>query len=332
MTAAPTPSTRRLCALLAVLGLTALMGITVKLVQSGPPTGHFIEYAMPHADEAPTAIAAAADGSIWFTIDRADALGRWREGRIERVPTPRRNFEPLGLAVAADGSAWYTDIAAGAVVHLAPSGEASPYTLDSPITRLGRLAVAPDGSVWFADATGWGITQLQNGTFKRHAGVAADEGPYGIAVSADGVVWASLQRGGKLVRIDPDGTTASLDLPRRGAVPTDLAVGADGSVWFLQFRANRLGQLKEGKFYEFEVGQENVGLSGLAAAPDGTVWFGMVRTSSLGRLRNGKLTTIRLPRANARPYSIAVDPSGNVWYADLSGYIGMLPARYADLP
>ena len=314
------------------VGLAMLIGSAGYWLRGKPAPARFVEYAMANPQEAPMAIAAGADGSIWFTIDHADSIGRLRGGRIEWLPTPGRNVEPLGLAVATDGSAWYTDIAAGAVVHLAPSGEASPYTLDSPITRLGRLAVAPDGSVWFADATGWGITQLQNGTFKRHAGVAADEGPYGIAVSADGVVWASLQRGGKLVRIDPDGTTASLDLPRRGAVPTDLAVGADGSVWFLQFRANRLGQLKEGKFYEFEVGQENVGLSGLAAAPDGTVWFGMVRTSSLGRLRNGKLTTIRLPRANARPYSIAVDPSGNVWYADLSGYIGMLPARYADLP
>jgi virginiamycin B lyase len=329
---AATPSARRLWALLAAVGLAALLGILIKLVQSGAPTGRFVEYAMPHADEAPTAIAAASDGTVWFTIDRADAIGRWHEGRIERMPTPRRNFEPLGLAVAPDGSAWYTDIAAGAIVRMAPSGEASLFLLDTPITRLGRLAVAPDGSVWFADATGWGITQLQNGTFKHHASAAADEGPYGVAVGADGIVWASLQRSGKLMRIDPDGTTASVDVPRPGAVPTDLAVGPDGSVWFLQFRANRLGQFRDGKFYEFEIGAENVGISGLAVASNGTVWFGMVRTSSLGRLRNGRITTIRLPRANARPYSVALDPGGNVWYADLSGYIGMLPARYAELP
>jgi virginiamycin B lyase len=326
-----TPATRRLLAVLAALGLAVLLGALVKLVQGWAPAAKFVEYAMPHADEAPTAIAAAVDGSVWFTIDRADAIGRWRDGRIDRLATPRRNFEPLGLAIAADGSAWYTDIAAGALVRMAPSGEAAPYALNSPITRLGRLAVAPDGSVWFADASGWGITQLENGTFKQHASVAADDGPYGVAVSADGVVWATLQRSGKLVRINPDGTSASLDIPRRGAVPTDLALASDGSVWFLEFRANRLGQFKAGKFTEFEVGRENVGLSGLAVAADGAVWFGMVRTSSLGCLRNGKVASIRLPRANARPYSVAVDPSGNVWYADLSGYIGMLPARYADL-
>ena len=57
----------------------------------------------------------------------------------------------------------------------------------------------------------------------------------------------------------------------------------------------------------------------------------MVRSSSLGlaRMRDSRVVTFRLPRNNARPYSLAVDPDGNVWYADISGYVGMLPARYA---
>jgi streptogramin lyase len=75
--------------------------------------------------------------------------------------------------------------------------------------------------------------------------------------------------------------------------------------------------------------EQNAGLSGLAVAGDGAVWFGMVRSSSLGRLRDGRVPTFRLPRDNARPYSLAVDADGNVWYADISGYVGMLPARYA---
>jgi virginiamycin B lyase len=106
-----------------------------------------------------------------------------------------------------------------------------------------------------------------------------------------------------------------------------VAVGADGSVWFLQFRANRIGQLKDGKFADFAVAKENAGLSGLAVAADGAVWFGMMRRASLGRLRGGRIDTFRLPRENARPYSLAIDREGNVWYADITGYVGMLPAR-----
>ena len=326
------PGRWRLLAIVAALGLGALFAVSALLLWDRAPAARFAEYPMPAPQLAPIAIAAAADGSVWFTIDRADAIGRLRDGVIERLPTPGRNFEPLGLAVAADGSAWYTDIAAGAIVRISSSGEAARFALDGPLARLGRLAIAPDGSVWFADSTGYGITQLQNGTFKRHEVGSAGEGPYGVAVAADGTVWATLQGGSKLLRIEPGGSMLTIDLPRRGSGPTDIAVGADGSIWFLQFRSNRIGQLKEGKFADFEVAKQNAGLSGLAVANDGAVWFGMVRSSSLGRLRGGKVETFRLPRDNARPYSVAVDPTGNIWYADISGYVGMLSARYTRGP
>jgi virginiamycin B lyase len=55
----------------------------------------------------------------------------------------------------------------------------------------------------------------------------------------------------------------------------------------------------------------------------------MLRASSLGRLRNGELATFKLPRVDARPYSVAIDSAGNVWYADIHGYVGMLPAEHA---
>ena len=85
----------------------------------------------------------------------------------------------------------------------------------------------------------------------------------------------------------------------------------------------------DGRFDAFEVGRENAGLSGLAVTPDGAVWFGMLRDGSLGRLRGGRLETFRLPRERARPYSVAADRDGNIWYADITGFVGMVPARDA---
>jgi virginiamycin B lyase len=119
------------------------------------------------------------------------------------------------------------------------------------------------------------------------------------------------------------------ELADPGAVPTDVAVGPDGSVWFLAFRADRLGRDRQGRFESFDVPGASAGLSGLAVAPDGTVWFGMLRTASLGRWRAGRIDSLPLPRQRARPYSIAVDGAGNVWYADLTGHVGMLPAAAA---
>jgi len=64
-------------------------------------------------------------------------------------------------------------------------------------------------------------------------------------------------------------------------------------------------------------------------APNGDVWFGMLRHASLGRLRDGRVAVFALPRDNARPFSVDVDRDGNVWYADISGFVGMLPAQHA---
>ena len=321
----------RIATIAAVLGISVLGGGALLLVRA-IPEDKFVEYRMGEPQDAPIAIAAGTDGSIWFTIDHSDAIGRVRNGRIERLPTSSRNIEPLGLAVAADGSAWYTDLATRAIAHINSTGEIARFVLDTPITRLGRLAIAPDGAAWFADLTGYGITRLKDGVFTRHQIESARGGPYGVAVTADGAVWVTLQKGNQLIQLAADGNSRTFDLPRAGAVPTDVGVSSDGSVWFLQFRANRIGRFKDGQFSDVEAGRENVGLSGIAVAPNDDVWFGMMRRASLGRLRNGRIEIFPLPRENARPFSVAVDRGGNVWYADISGFVGMLPARHAGAP
>jgi virginiamycin B lyase len=303
-----------------------LAGVGARLVFPRSPAVRFVEYRMPEPYDAPIAIAAAADGTIWFTIDRAHSIGRIRAGRLERLPTSGPNIEPTGLGIGQDGSAWFTDMAARALGRISPTGEVSRFTLDTPIARLGRLAVAPEGAAWFAESTGSSVTRLKDGKFTRHQVEPSRGGPYGVAVAPDGSVWATLQSGNQLLRISAAGTVETLEIPRPGAVPTDIATGSDGSVWYIQFRANRIGRWRSGKFEDFEVTEENAGLSGLAVASDGSVWFGMLRRSSLGRLRDGKVKAFELPRDNARPYTLVVDPAGNVWYADITGYIGMLPA------
>src|SRR5262249_21178856 len=187
--------------------------------------------------------------------------------RIERLPTSGRNIEPIGLAVGADGSAWYTDIAARAIARINSAGEIARFVLDTPIVRLGRLAIAPDGAAWFADTTGYGMTRLRDGVFTRYPIESARGGPYGVAVTADGAIWATLQSGNQLLHIATDGTSTTFDLPRGGAVPTDITVGSDGSVWFLQFRVNRIGRFKDGQFSDVEAGRGNAGLQRLADGP-----------------------------------------------------------------
>jgi virginiamycin B lyase len=59
---------------------------------------------------------------------------------------------------------------------------------------------------------------------------------------------------------------------------------------------------------------------------DGAVWFGVLRGGGLGRLRDGRIDFVPLPRDNARPYTLAAGANGEIWYADIGGFVGMIPA------
>jgi len=135
--------------------------------------------------------------------------------------------------------------------------------------------------------------------------------------------------GNQLLHITTDGEIKAYDLPKPAAVPSDIATGPDGSVWFIELRENRIGRLKDELFEDYQVPGDSPMLAGLTVAGDGAVWFGMLRGRGLGRLTDGRVEMFKLPRQGARPCSVAVDRSGNVWYADISGYVGMLPMQYA---
>ena len=323
-------ATRRRALLVACgLAVLAAAGTVAWLLESRLSKGPFQEYAMLQSLDMPTAIAAGPDGVVWFTIDLARAMGRLRNGKVERLPTASDNVEPIGLGVGADGDAWYTDNGKHGISRMTPSGEISSFPMDTPVVRTARLAVAPDGAVWFAEATGFSITRFKDGKVTRHVFDSPRGDPFGVAPAADGTVWATLRSGNQLLKIAPDGEMTAFDVPRRAAMPSDVAAAGDGSVWFIESRENRIARFKDGKFEDFKVPGDAPVLSGLVVAADEAIWFGMVRTGALGRLRHGEFQVFKLPREGARPAGLAADHDGNIWYADITGTVGMLPAADA---
>jgi virginiamycin B lyase len=280
----------------------------------------------------PTAVDVTPNGAVWFTVEFSDAIGVFRNGKIERIRKESENLEPLGLAADGEGGAWYTDTPKRAISRISPAGAIRSFPLSTPIVRLGRLAVATDGAVWFADVTTASVTRLQNGIFKRHDVSSEGASPYGVAVDPNGTVWTTLQGTDKLGRISPEGQLTAIDVPTRNSGLGDIVVDRSGAVWFVELRANKIGRFAEGRFTEFTIPTPSAGLTAIAAAPDGSVWFTELSVGKLGRLRDGRVTELRLPRADSRPFGLAVDATNDVWYTDLSGWLGMLPAVRAKAP
>ena len=326
---------RRLWALLAAVGLATLLGIAH---QAGAKRG--------------------ADGALCRVRDarcrrgtrrRSPPPPTARSGSPSTAPTrladcaragsngcqpPGRNFEPLGLAVAptaASGTRTAAPARSGAWRLPARTSPLPPrHADDAGWVAWPWRRTAQSGSP-MPPATA--SRSFKDGAFKRHASVAADERTLRRGGERRRGRLGNPPGSGKLLRIDPDGTTASVDVAAPRSVPTDIAVGADGSVWFLQFRGQsprpvqgrqvlRVRGRRRKRRSQWLGGRRPMGRFGSACCAP--------RASAA--CATARLTTFRLPRDNARPYSVAVDPRGNVWYADISGYIGMLPARYADLP
>jgi virginiamycin B lyase len=309
------------------------MGLGVLVWQLGLRSNPgFTEYPMLVKTDIPTAVAVAANGGVWFTIEFSDAIAVFRNGKIDRFPKGTQNLEPLGLAVDAVGGVWYTDTTARSIARISSDGSIRSFPLLTPIVRLGRLAVGPDGAVWFADVTTASVTRLRDGVFTRHDVGSPGATPYGIAVDNGGTVWTTLQGADKLAYISANGEVTAVDVPTRNSGLGDIAVGQTGAVWFLELRANKVGRFAEGRFTEFLIPTESAGATALAAAPDGSVWFTELSVGKLGRLRDGRVSEFRLPRADSRPFAVVVDAVNNVWYTDLSGWLGMLPAAAAKAP
>jgi len=317
-------------------GLALLFLVAVLTWRFGPwADSTFVELRMPSPMDIPVSIAVTGDGTVWFTIDSSNAIGRLRNGKIEKVRKRTESLEPLGLAAEPGGSVWYADAQARVISRVANDGTITAFDLATPVARLGRMAVAPDGAVWFAEPTLVSVTRLKDGVFTRHpVGRFAGAGealvaPFGIAVDAQGTVWATLQSANKLVRISTSGEMTAFEVPTLHSVPGDVAVDATGTVWILELSANKVARFARGRFEEFAVPTPNAGLTALAVAPDGSAWFTEMRAHKLGRVRGGVVREFPLPRRDARPFGVAVDPANNVWYTDLSGWLGKLRADRA---
>jgi len=75
-----------------------------------------------HARFAAARSAAAADGSLWYTGQMANVLGRARSKRpaVSRIPLKTPHCGPHGLVEDKDGNIWYTENTAALIGKLDP--------------------------------------------------------------------------------------------------------------------------------------------------------------------------------------------------------------------
>ncbi|MFF9819259.1 hypothetical protein [Streptomyces sp. NPDC014006] len=140
------------------------------------------EYPVADSAAGPYALAAGADGALWFTLVHGGRIGRLVPGE---EPTSHRLDPACGPTVITPGpdrALWFTEYRA----H-----------------RIGRITVDGDGTAWFTE---WGGNRVgaitPDGSLTVHGLPTPHSEPHGIAPGPVGALWTALKIGA-LARITP---------------------------------------------------------------------------------------------------------------------------------
>src|SRR3989442_8917944 len=147
--------------------------------------------------------------------------------------------------------------------------------------------------------------------------------PHDVAVGADGIVWYTAQRDGKLGRLDPASGKVELVPLGQGAAPHGVIIGPDGAPWVTEGGTNSIvrvdPQTREVKHWPLPETRKWANLNPGTFDKRGRVWF-TGQSGVYGRLdpATGEMRVWDAPHGRG-PYGITTTPDGDVYYASLAG-------------
>lgn len=117
------------------------------------------------------------------------------------------------------------------------------------------------------------------------------------------------------------GQIATFDVPTADALPHAMALDADGTVWFTERAADRLGRIApDGTIVETALPEFGVEPAGIGAGPGG-IWFTEASAARIGVLAgDGTLTEFPLPGGTGQPAGVAEGPDGAMWFTERTGH------------
>jgi virginiamycin B lyase len=230
----------------------------------------------------PHDVAAAPDGTVWYTAQNQGALGILdpKSGKIEQVALGK-GAAPHGVIVGPDGAAWITEGGQNAIARFDPtSKEVKLFPLPGGFenANLNTATFDKKGILWFTGQKGvYGRVDPASGkvdAWKAPKGA----GPYGIATTPAGDVWYASLAGDYIARIDTaTGAASVVDTPKPSVGPRRIWSDSKGILWVSFWYAGELAR------YD----------------PAAKSW-----------------KTYALPKSKSGCYSVYVDDGDKVWVTD----------------
>ncbi len=255
----------------ALLTLSAAASADVRITYFPVPAG-----AHPHD------VAAAPDGTVWYTAQHQAALGVLdpKTGKVEQIKLGAK-AAPHGVIAGPDGAAWITDSGLNAIARVdAKTKEVKLFPLPKGFesANLNTATFDKAGKLWFTGQSGvYGSVDPASGKVEAWK-APKGYGPYGIATTPSGDVWYASLAGDHIARIDTaSGAVTVVEPPKPGVGPRRVWSDSKGILWVSFWHSGEIGR------YD----------------PGAKTW-----------------KTFALPKSRSGCYSVYVDEKDKVWVTD----------------
>jgi virginiamycin B lyase len=208
------------------------------------------EWEVPTAGTRPHDPLIARDGSLWYTGQFANHVGRLDRatGKVREYPLKTPRSGPHGLVEDARGHIWFTANSAAYIGDLDPAtGDVKEYPLPDRAARDPHTPIFDQGGrLWFTVQGGNRIGRLdpKTGEIRLVAPPTRDAHPYGIKVDSKGVPFVVLFATNKIARVDPQTMEIrEYALPHADSRPRRMAITADDAIWYSDYSRGAIGRL-----------------------------------------------------------------------------------------
>jgi len=283
------------------------------VIIDGPAKVNIRMWDVPTQGSRPHDPVAAKDGSIWWTGQLANKLGRidLKTNTIREYTLKSPHSGPHGLAEDKDGNIWFTGNAIAAIGKLDPkTGITTEYRLPDPKAKDPHtINIDQKGNVWFTVQQGnfVGKVDPKTGEVKLVTPPTERSRPYGLVINSRGVPWYVPFGTNKIAKIDPETMEITeFPLPNAAARPRRLWLENDDTIWYTDFPRGMLGRfdVKTGTIKEW------LSPSGTKSEPYGIVFTkGAVWYNESGAKPN---TIVRFDPQTEKFQSWAIPGGGDI--------------------
>ena len=220
------------------------------VIIDGPVKANIEMWDVPTQGSRPHDPLAARDGSIWWTGQLVNKLGRLdpKTNAIREYTLKSAFTGPHGLAEDKTGNIWFTGNNTALIGKLDPStGIVTEYPMpDANAKDPHTLNFDQSGILWFTvqQANIVGRLDPATGAIKLVTSPTPKSRPYGLKIDPKGIPVFVEFGANKVASIDPN-TLAIKEytLPEAAARPRRLAIGPDDMIWYVDFARGYLGRL-----------------------------------------------------------------------------------------